>query len=75
MKSRFLFTLLALVSAAFAAESRPPADGRFLYVAVPASATTSNTAAMACSCSTSIGHTFVRRIPAAGRNAEARRSV
>ena len=35
MKPRLLFALLALVSAAFAAEIKTPAAGRFLYVAVP----------------------------------------
>ncbi len=71
MKSRFLFTLLALATAAFAADSRKPADGRFLYVAVPGIRNYLEYGGHGVLVfDLDRGHTFVRRIPAAGRNAE-----
>ncbi len=66
-----LFVLFALVAAAFAAENPKPADGRYLYVAVPGIRNYLEYGGHGVLVfDIDHGHKFVRRIPAAGRNAE-----
>lgn len=71
MKPRLLVWLLPLVSLLGAAETKRPADGRFLYVAVPGIRNYLEFGGHGVLVfDIDRGHTFVRRIPAAGRNSE-----
>jgi len=71
MKPRILTLLLSLVSLLGAAEPKRPADGRFLYVAVPGIRNYLEYGGHGVLVfDIDRGHTFVRRVPAAGRNAE-----
>lgn len=70
MKPRILLTLSALLALVSAAPARP-ADGRYLYVAVPGIRNYLEYGGHGVLVfDVDHGHKFVRRIPAAGRNAE-----